>query len=292
MSNIKFTDLTETTEPLEMNKNTLPMPTDDNYFSPEMSRLYSGSSQIKQFIQCEAQAMAQLRGEYQFKTSEDMLVGSYVHAWSEGVLEKFISEHPEIMASSGKNKGGLKEKFQKADEIIDVLKNDKNIYSIITQSEKEFIFTGEIFGLPIKIKVDLLNKKQGYFADLKIMKSISELSWSEELRRKVNFILAWRYDWQMAIYTEIIKQNLGTYHIPHIIAASKEDVPDKELIVFATEEEDSIKNFVESTLEELKPHILRIKDLKEGNAEPIGCGECDYCRSIKQVTEPIYWLDL
>lgn len=293
MDNIKIIDLIEPTEPLKMNNNTLHNLTDDNYFSQEMNRKYSGSSQIKAIIECEAREMAILNGEWvKEESSEDMLVGSYVHAWNEGKLQEFISEHPEIMASSGKNKGGLKEKFKKADEIIDVLRNDKAINSILTQCEKEFIFTGRIYGLPIKIKVDLLNRKQKYFADLKIMRSISDKSWSTEFRRYVNFILAWRYDWQMAIYCEIIRQNLGSYFTPHIIAASKEEVPDRKFIVFETEDENSLKDFVTSTLAELEPYILRVKELKEEQAEPIRCEKCDYCKSTKVITEPIYWMDL
>jgi len=276
-----------------MNNNTFVL-TKENYFSPEASRLFSGSSQLKQSVKCEAQAMAQINGLYQMGSTESMLQGSYVHAWSEGngALERFIEEHPEIMSSKGKNAGGLKATFQICDKIIDVLKNDKAIYSIISQCEKEIEFTGEIFGLPIKIKVDLLNRKKGYFADLKIVKSISEHSWSDEYRRKVNFIIDWHYDWQMAIYCEILKQNLGEYLTPNIIAASKEKVPDKALITFETEKEDSLTQFVEFTLAEMKPYILRLKDLKEGKAEPIRCEKCDWCKSTKEITEPIYWLDL
>ena len=293
MDNIKITDLKEPTEPLKMNNNTLHNLTDDNYFSQEMNCKYSGSSQIKAFIECEAREVAILNGEWtKEESSEAMLQGSYVHAWSEGKLQEFIAEHPEIMASRGKNAGGLKASFQICDTVIDVLKNDKAIYSILTQCEKEFIFTGQIYGLPIKIKVDLLNRKQKYFADLKIMRSISDKSWSTEFRRYVNFILAWRYDWQMAIYCEIIRQNLGEYFTPHIIAASKEEVPDKALIVFETEDENSLKDFVKTTLEELEPYILRVKELKEGQAEPIRCEKCDYCKSTKQITEPVYWMDL
>lgn len=264
----------------------------DNYFDPEMNRIFCGASQLKQFVECEAQAMAQLRGEFQRETTEDMLVGSYVHAWVEGTLQKFIDEHPEIMASRGKNAGGLKEKFQKADEIIEVLKNDKNLYSIITQSEKEQPFVGQIYGLPFKIRVDMLNRLKEYFTDLKIMKSISEKTWSPEYKRYVNFVIAWKYDWQMAIYDEILKQNFGKDFLPNIMAVSKEKTPDKELITFATEDENSLEQFVQNTLEEMKPHILRVKDLKEGKAEPKRCGKCDYCKATKQITEPVYWLDL
>lgn len=280
-------------EQQEMHKNTLPILTDDNYFSPEMNRLYSGSSQIKAFIECEARETAVLNGEWEKEeSSEAMLQGSYIHAWSEGKLQEFIEQHPEIMASKGKNAGGLKASFQICDTVIDVLKNDDNLYSIIRQCDKEIIFTGQIYGLPIKIKVDLLNKKKKYFADLKFMRNISDNTWSDEFRRKVNFILAWRYDWQMAIYCEIIRQNLGEYFTPNIIAASKEEVPDKALITFETEDENSLENFVKSTLEELEPYILRVKELKEGKAEPIRCEKCDYCKSTKVITEPIFWMDL
>ena len=263
-----------------------------NYFSQEMNQTFCGSTQLKQFVECEAQAMAQLRGEFQRETTEEMLVGSYVHAWSEGTLQEFIEEHPEIIASKGKNAGGLKEKFQKVDTIIDVLKNDKALYSIITQCDKEQPFTGQIFGVPFKIKVDLLNEKRGYFADLKVMRNISDFTWSDEYKHKVNFVIAWKYDWQMAIYCEILKQNVGKYLTPNIIAVSKETVPDKALITFETEDKGSLEDFVQLTLEEMKPHILRVKELKEGETEPIGCGKCDYCKSIKQITEPVYWLNL
>lgn len=294
MSDVAVTDLTQDYTELSADKlqEYTKLLNNNNYFSQEMNNIFCGSTQLKQFVECEAQAMAQLRGEFQKKTTEEMLVGSYVHAWSEGTLQQFIEEHPEIMASKGKNAGGLKEKFQKADAIIEVLKNDEALYSIISQCDKEIMLTGQIYGLPFKIKVDMLNKVRRYFADLKVVKSISEKTWSNEYKRYVNFIIAWKYDWQMAIYCEIIRQNLGEYLTPNIIAASKEEVPDKKLITFETEDENSLEQFVQSTLEEMKPHILRIKDLKEGKSEPERCGKCDFCKSTNQITEPVYWLDL
>jgi len=263
------------------------IPTKDNYFSQEASRIYCGASQLKQFVQCEAQAMAQLMGEYQAEQTESMLQGSYVHAWAEGTLDKFIEEHPEIMLK----KGGLKESFKTCETIIDTVKNDNALMSIINQCQKERIYIGEIFGVPFKIKVDLLNVDKGYFADLKVMKSITEQSWSDEYKRKVNFIIAWKHDWQMAIYMEILRQNFGKLLIPNIIALSKEKVPDKALITFATEDEKSLETFREITLNEMEPHILRVKELKEG-AEPVRCEKCDYCKSTKQIKEPVFWLDL
>lgn len=276
-----------------MGKNKKNKLTKNNYFSQEANRLYSGASQLKQFVKCEAEAMAMLNGEIEREEDKTALLqGKYVHAWVEGTLDKFIEEHPEIISSRGATKGELKKDFAICETVIDVLKNDKALMSIITQCDKEQVFTGVLWGLPIKIMVDLLNIDKGYFADLKIMKNIRELYWSNEYKRKVNFIIHWKYDWQMAIYCEILKQNTGEYLTPNIIALSKEDTPNKELITFETEQDDSLKQFLEITLEEMKPHILRVKELKEGKAEPIGCGKCDYCKSKKKITEPIYWLDL
>lgn len=264
--------------------------TKDNYFSTEASRIYCGSSQLKQFVNCEAQAIAQLKGEYIQEPNEAMLQGSYVHAWCEGTLDKFIEEHPEIMLK----KGGLREPFKTCEMIIDTITNDKALSGIIAQCEKEQIFTGEIMGVPFKIMVDMLNIEKGYFVDLKVMKSISEQTWSDEYKRKVNFIIAWKYDWQMAIYMEILRQNFGKLLIPNIIALSKEKVPDKALITFATENEGSLEAFMDAAFNEMKEHILRVKDLKKGgkSTNPYRCGKCDYCRSTKQITEPVYWLDM
>ena len=69
----------------------------------EMNRKYSGSSQIKAFIEC-GREMAILTEMAKEESSEAMLQGSYVHAWSEGKLQEFIAEHPEIMASKGKRR--------------------------------------------------------------------------------------------------------------------------------------------------------------------------------------------
>ena len=39
--------------------------TAENYFSPEMSKHYMSVSQYKDFLKCEAMAMAKINGEYQ-----------------------------------------------------------------------------------------------------------------------------------------------------------------------------------------------------------------------------------
>lgn len=68
--------------------------TAENYFSPENSMKYLGSSQFKSFMRCEAAALAELRGEYQREVSDALLIGSYVDAHYDGTLDIFRAQHP------------------------------------------------------------------------------------------------------------------------------------------------------------------------------------------------------
>ena len=58
----------------------------ENYYLPETNQLFCSASQYKQAIGCigrpgcEATMLAQLRGDWEFETSIDMLIGSYVDA--------------------------------------------------------------------------------------------------------------------------------------------------------------------------------------------------------------------
>ena len=49
-----------------------------NYFSNEARKIYTGSSEIKDFIKCEACALAKLNGEWIEEKSKSMMVSSYI----------------------------------------------------------------------------------------------------------------------------------------------------------------------------------------------------------------------
>ena len=88
--------------------------TNDNYFSIEASKEYFSVSQYKSFMECEAKAMAEIRGEWKQKKTTALLVGSYVDAYFEGTLDTFKLENPEIF----KKDWTLKADYVQADEII------------------------------------------------------------------------------------------------------------------------------------------------------------------------------
>lgn len=255
----------------------------DNYFSLEADREYFSVSQFKSFKECEAKTMAKLNGVWADGQNDAFTLGSYIHLWSEGGnLGEFRMQHPEMF----KKDGDLKANFKVADKMIETLSKDPLIEKV-REGQKEVIFTGELYGAKWKIMIDIYNPSSKYFADLKTTRSIQMKYWNEELKVKQNFIEYYDYLLQMAVYAEIERQNRGgeDYLQPHIIAVSKEEIPDKAVILVGTE-------FIKDKLlevEALLPHFIRVKN---GEEVPTRCEHCDYCRSTKQISKIIHYTEL
>lgn len=241
------------------------MLTNENYFSTENQMKYCGSSQLKAFLRCEAAALAEASGNYEREQTTALLVGSYVDAHFEGTLDIFRAQHPELF----KRDGTLKAEYVKAEYIIQRIEQDEFFMSFMS-GEKQKIMTGEIAGVPIKIKID------SYFpdkiVDLKIMKDFSPVYRSEE--GKLTFIEAWGYDLQGALYQEIVRQNTGKKLPFFIAAATKENEPD--LGVFEVPRE-----LLDFELEKVAEALPRIDAVKRGLIEPERCERCEYCRATK-----------
>ena len=85
--------------------------TKKNYFSLKADNHFMRSTQFKGFWDCEDRQMARLSGQWEYAKSKDMLIGSYVHAWNEGKLERFRDQNPEIYTI----KGDLRAEFRQAE---------------------------------------------------------------------------------------------------------------------------------------------------------------------------------
>ena len=86
---------------------------EDNYYSTEADQNYFSVSQYKDFMKCEAMAMAKIRGEYKSEMTKAMLTGSFVDSYFEGTLDNFMKEHPAVFT----RKQELRSEFKKANEI-------------------------------------------------------------------------------------------------------------------------------------------------------------------------------
>lgn len=260
--------------------------TQENYYQ---DKEYLSYSRMKRFLKCPAHALAVESGAWTESRDETpLLLGNYVHSYfeSQEAHEAFLKENGDkLISKAGKTKGQLKKEFLIGDSMIASLKDDPSFNRLYHGSstenvEKEMIVYGEIEGVPFKGKLDSVNLTQGYFADLKTMKSIYDMEWNAELRRKVptavNNILGFGYHSQLAIYRDLLKQMTGDEFRPIIVAVSKEEVPDKEVIRIDEE-------WLEEGLEEVKETIKEVWDVVQHKAEPIACGHCDYCRSQKKL---------
>ena len=261
--------------------------TAENYYSPEANWAYMSASQFKSFRKCEAAALAELRGEWGKKDSIALWVGSYVDAYFSGELEQFKADHPEIFTK----KNELKADFQKAHAICERIDRDE-LARLLLSGKHQTIKTGKIAGVWFKTKSDsLLTARQveaickkfpqvrdlvpfggAMIVDLKCMKDFENI-WDDELHERVNFIEFWGYDTQGAIY-----QKVDNRMLPFVImAATKEAEPDVEAMYIPDED----LAFALSEVEALAPRYAAIK---RGEIEPVGCGKCAYCRSVKRLS--------
>ena len=208
-----------------------------------------------------------------------MLFGKAVHAWSEGTLDQFKLENPELYLKDGAT---LQAKYKGIQDCIDTIENDQSILSVLAGS-KEVILTASMFGMDWKIMIDVYNPQSGFFTDLKVMRDF-DFKWSAHVGRKVSFIEAWGYEYQMAIYAEVERIATGGegWLYPHIAAVTKQDPPDKGVFVGFLEQ-------IPRLLGEIEMYSQRIIELKYGLAEPIPCNKntCEYCRK----TQPAKFID-
>ena len=261
--------------------------TRENYYSPELNMEYMGSTQFKEFQECEAAALAHLKGEYKPPTTTALLVGGYIDAHFAGEMDEYRREHPEIF----KRDGTLKADYAHADKIIARMESDR-LYSLLMSGKKQVICVGMINGVWFKIRIDslldastcqtivnefpeaaeALGMCDGAIVDQKAMKDFAPV-WSEEEHRKVNFVEAWGYDIQGAIYQEI-EGNM----LPFILApGTKEDSPDLNALYIPDDD-------LAAKLAEVEDAAPRYQAIKQGRIAPIPCGKCAYCRATKKLT--------
>ena len=247
------------------------MLTNDNYFSPESNRKYMSVSQFKAFEKCPACALAMLNGQYTPETTTALLVGSYVDAYFEGTLDTFKAHHSMLF----KRDGTLKAEYVGADSIIARVERDP-LFMQYMSGKKQIILTGEIEGVPVKIKVDSLHEDK--IVDLKCMRDFAPVYRAGQGR--LHWVEAWGYDLQGAVYQEIVRQNTGRKLPFFLSAVTKEKEPD--LAVIGVNQE-----YLDFQLIHFRKNVQRYDAMKQGLIKPERCEHCDYCRSTKVLTAPV-----
>lgn len=242
--------------------------TEENYFSPEAEQKYMGSTQYKRFAECEAQAVAILNGDYVPEKSTALWEGSYLDAYFSGAMDGFRAKKPPIF----KKDGSLYSEFQHADYVISRIERDELFLQTIS-GQAQVIMTGEIEGVPVKIKIDSLLPDRT--VDLKYMRDMSDARVAGE--GYVPFWRAWRYDIQAAIYQEIRRQNEGK-KLPFGLAVATKEKPEPDFALL-----EFPQAVLGAALEEVKANIVYYDTVKRGLIAPVRCEKCDYCKSTKKL---------
>lgn len=276
--------------------------TRENYYTPDADWEYMSCSQYQAWNECEARELAKLQGRWADEEKEAFLVGNYFHTHFESpeAHEQFCNDHFDkiFKTKTVKGKGGAPDTvvptgkyapYVQADKMIKVAESDELIQSLLAlPGENEMIMHGELFGVPWRIRLDKYVPDGRMIIDYKTVANIGELKWSEELREKVTFIDAYGYMMRAAVYSEIEKQNARSDKDPNfiIIAISKQDYPDKEVLML------NHRQRYDYELGKIKERLPMIQAIKEGRVKPKRCGFCDYCRATKKLyaIKPYYSL--
>ncbi len=253
--------------------------TNENYYSLKADNDFLSVSQYKNFFGslgfkgCEAKAIAKLKGDWVEETTPAMLIGSYVDSYFEGSLEEFKNRTPQLL----KKDGTLKAEYIQAESIIKRIERDKKFMQYLS-GEKQTIFTGELFGVNWKAKLDSYIKGKA-IVDLKIVRDITERCYIKGIG-EMNFIQYWGYDFQLAIYQKLVEINTGEKLPCFIAAADKGKTTNIEVIQITQPE-------LDCALVGVQIGVDRIKLLKSGTIEPERCKKCDYCKETKVIDKPV-----
>ena len=274
--------------------------TSRNYYGKKANISYMSVSQFKDFRKCEAMTMAKLKGEYETPKSKALLLGSFVDEMLTGTkktIARFIVENrSELFQKSSKISKFSDDELTEllSDRSFDVFNADNKPFAEIVQaietierikkqplmmkhfkSKHQVIMTGEIAGVPFKIKMD--NYKPGEFiADGKYMASLRSPNMFEPM------VKYWGYDIQGAVYQEIVRQNTGK-QLPFLLDIATKESP-AHLDVADINQQD-----LNEALEIVEALAPRYQAIKNGEIDPERCDEynCSYCTETKIITEPI-----
>lgn len=245
-----------------------------NYYGPEANEAYFSVSQYKDFLKCPAMAMAKIRGEFTPEYGRALLLGSLFDEMLTGTvlsLQAFVEEHHgELYKKNGDPYADVEQVF----ETVDLVRKQPLMMKYLS-GQHQVIMTGEIEGVPFKIKMDSYEPDE-YITDLKYMASLRSPNLFEPM------IKYWGYDSQAAVYQEIVRQNTGK-KLPFIF-----DVATKEKPAHLAVGEINQWN-MDTALDAVKKNIRRFQKIKKGEITPERCEDysCEYCTRTRVLTVPI-----
>ena len=248
--------------------------TESTYYGAEANRSYFSVSQFKDFLKCPAMAMAKIRGEYVPERGRALILGSFVDEMLTGTAESLAAFLAENRDELFKKNGNPYADVEQAMETLERWRKQPLMMHYLS-GEHQVIMTGEIEGVPFKIKMDTF-KQNEYISDTKYMASLRSPNLFTPM------IEYWGYDLQAFCYQEIVYQNTGK-RLPFLF-----DVATKEKPAHFALGQISQWN-IDRAGEVVRGNIVHFQKIKAGEIPADRCEDygCDYCTSTKLITEAI-----
>ena len=253
----------------------------ENYHS---STGFMSNSFIGDFQKCEYDAVLRYaikeKSEFNVNFAVGHLTEAYIFEGDEG-FEKMVERYAENTLS--KRGGGylkwvndaleLAKSITRHEQLVNLFKSEGSIYHETLQFK--------LHGMDWRGEVDYLNLNKLSEIDLKTTKSnFKDKSWNEATRQKENFIEAFNYHRQRAVYQIGIRDKYDVVVVPRILAVSKTT---KSVRLFKFDDQDRL----DYEIQQLIPITDRIKEVISGEDAPSQCEVCANCVESENVMNEI-----
>lgn len=260
--------------------------TPENYHSDEADKGYMSVSQYKTRDDCAARWWAQcVTMEWEPEETDALASGKYFHAL---VLEP---EKAEDALEAGRDwlltKGSARKLSEKKAGArgLDTMAARMLATPEVNkwnQGEHEVIIVGTLGGVYWKVRVDTLDLDKGFFSDLKSTASLTKTEYVPRLGARGNFIDAYNYRLQFAVYRYILHQQFGQWLRPVLVAHQKPTpkVPDPAPLAMEFNEE-ALSEF-DTIIQEVRYGIQEMRQQLESEDTGERCGKCEYCSQFRR----------
>ena len=238
----------------------------EDYYE-DVSRM--SNSRFKGYQKCAFQQWMLDHKSWKMPYKKAFLIGSYVDAFlleDETVQKELLAQNADKIF---KKRGGMYADFENASKMVDFIKSNQKVMSLIEKSEAQKIVKFDLDGYKWKGKIDMLCDNQ--VIDLKTTAtSMLELQWDAVRGIKIPTWELYSYHQQLALYAHAT----GTIdNGAKIIAISKSEPFVIEELYFEPE-------ILKQALNNVRAEQEEVHKLFNSKEAPQGCMTCDCCKEM------------
>jgi len=247
-----------------------------NYHAPESERYWLSASQLLVWRRCEALAAARfLQGKNEWPAATAaMLAGKYLSArWAgDACLQELTATSPELF----RRDGTLRAEFVQCEELYRRTASDPLFAGYMT-GEHWAIFTGVLFGVPWKARIEVYNPERNFMTDLMLCRDFDPV-WQPATGSRVSFYAARDAYLSLGLRQLLVEQATGRRPELYLATVTRQTPPDLKVLEFNNP---AATARIARELSAVAELVARIEAIRAGRAVPVRCETCEYCRTTR-----------